>query len=85
MPPLDKHARRQRIEKLLTMVEDLNALEALPLPERFHRLVAWAESTSPPLNRSGCISNGNAPWSVLWKNPPAKPRPSRCFPPPALP
>jgi hypothetical protein len=48
LPPLDKHARRQRIEKLLTMVEDLNTLDALPLPERLHQLVAWAEKHLSP-------------------------------------
>jgi hypothetical protein len=48
LPPLDKHARRQRIEKLPTMVEDLNTLDALPLPEQFHKLVAWAEKHLSP-------------------------------------
>jgi hypothetical protein len=48
LPPLDKHARSQHIEKLLTMVEDLNTLDALPLPERFHKLVAWAEKHLSP-------------------------------------
>jgi hypothetical protein len=48
MQPLDKHARRQRIEKLLAMVEELNPLDALPLPERFQKLVAWAEKNLSP-------------------------------------
>jgi hypothetical protein len=48
LPPLDTHARRQRIEKLLTMVEDLNTLNALPLPKRFQKLVAWAEKNPSP-------------------------------------
>jgi hypothetical protein len=48
LPPPDTHARRQRIEKLLAMVEDLNTLDALPLPERFHQPVAWAEKHLSP-------------------------------------
>ena len=48
LQPADKQARRQRIEKLLVMGEDLSALEALPLPERFRKLVAWAETHLSP-------------------------------------
>ncbi len=45
---MDKHARRQRIEKLLSMEEELNKLEELPLPERFRKLVEWAEKHLSP-------------------------------------
>ena len=48
MQPPDKQARRQRIEKLLAMAEDLSTLDALPLPERFRKLVAWAETHLSP-------------------------------------
>jgi hypothetical protein len=30
------------------MLEELNTLDALPLPERFHNLVAWAETHLSP-------------------------------------
>jgi hypothetical protein len=40
---MDKHARRERIEKLLAMEEALDTLDELPLPERFRKLVEWAE------------------------------------------
>ena len=49
--PLDKHAWRQCIEKLLAMVEDLNTLDALPLPERFQKPVAWAEKHLSPVEQ----------------------------------
>ena len=52
MPSLDRHARRQRIEKLLTMLDDLNTLDALPLPERFRHLVAWAETHLSPVEQA---------------------------------
>jgi hypothetical protein len=40
---MDKHARRERIEKLLAMQKELSNLDELPLPERFRKLVEWAE------------------------------------------
>jgi hypothetical protein len=45
---MDKHARRERIEKLLAMQEELSNLDELPLPERFRKLVEWAESHLSP-------------------------------------
>lgn len=49
LQPMDKRARRQRIEKRLAMEEELRNLDELPLPERFQKLVAWAEKNlSPP-------------------------------------
>ena len=48
LQPMDKHARRQRIEKLLAMEEALSNLDELPLPERFQKLVAWAEQHLSP-------------------------------------
>jgi hypothetical protein len=45
---MDKHARRERIEKLLAMREELSTLDELPLPERFRKLVEWAESHLAP-------------------------------------
>jgi hypothetical protein len=44
---MDKHARRARIEKLLAMEEALDQLEDLPLPDRFRKLVEWAEKNLP--------------------------------------
>jgi hypothetical protein len=40
---MDKHARWERIEKLLAMEVELDQLEELPLPERFRKLLEWAE------------------------------------------
>jgi hypothetical protein len=49
LQPMDKRARRQRIEKRLAMEEELSNLDELPLPERFQKLVAWVEKNlSPP-------------------------------------
>jgi hypothetical protein len=45
---MDKHARRERIEKLLAMEEELDKLDELPLPERFRKLVEWVESHLSP-------------------------------------
>jgi hypothetical protein len=44
---MDKQARRERIEKLLAMEEELDQLDDLPLPERFRKLVEWAEQNLP--------------------------------------
>jgi len=40
LQPMDKRARRHRIEKRLAMEEELRNLDELPLPERFQKLVA---------------------------------------------
>jgi hypothetical protein len=45
---VDKQARRERIEKLLAMEEVLEKLDELPLPERFRKLVEWAEQHLSP-------------------------------------
>ena len=45
---MDKHACRERIEKLLAMQEELSNLDELPLPEQFRKLVEWAESHLSP-------------------------------------
>jgi hypothetical protein len=45
---MDKHARGERIEKLLAMEAELDRLDELPLPERFRKLVEWAESHLSP-------------------------------------
>jgi hypothetical protein len=45
---VDKRARRERIEKLLAMQEELDKPAELPLPERFRKLVEWAESHLSP-------------------------------------
>lgn len=45
---MNKHARGERIEKLLAMEEELDRLDELPLPERFRKLVEWAESHLSP-------------------------------------
>jgi hypothetical protein len=48
---MDKRARRERIEKLLAMQEELDTLAELPLPERFRKLVEWAESHLSPVEQ----------------------------------
>jgi hypothetical protein len=40
---MDKQARLERIEKLLAMEVELDNLHAFPLPERFRKLLEWAE------------------------------------------
>lgn len=45
---MNKHARRERIEKLLAMEEELDDFEELPLPERFRKLLEWAEQHLSP-------------------------------------
>jgi hypothetical protein len=45
---MDKKARRERIEKLLAMEEELDQFDELPLPERFRKLVEWAEHNLSP-------------------------------------
>jgi hypothetical protein len=69
MQPLDKHARRQRIEKLLAMVEDLNTLDALPLPERFHKLVAWAEKNLSPAEQEWLYQQWQRALESYWEEP----------------
>ena len=39
---MDKQARKERIEKIITMEEALHTFEELPLPERFRKLAEWA-------------------------------------------
>lgn len=39
---MDKQARKERIEKIITREEALLSFEELPLPERFWNLAEWA-------------------------------------------
>ena len=41
---MDKQARKERIENMITMAEAFHTFEALPLPERFRKLAEWAET-----------------------------------------
>jgi hypothetical protein len=41
---MDKQARKERIENVITMAEALQTFEKLPLPERFRKLAEWAET-----------------------------------------
>jgi hypothetical protein len=41
---MDKQARKERIEKIIAMEEAFHTFEELPLPERFRKLAAWAET-----------------------------------------
>ena len=52
MQPTNKHARRERIEKLLAMEEALDMLDELPLPERFRKLLEWAEQHLSPAEQA---------------------------------
>ena len=45
---MEKRARRERIEKLLAVQEELDTLAELPLPERFSTLVEWTERHLSP-------------------------------------
>ncbi len=45
---MDKQARKERIEKIITMEEALHTFEALPLPVRFRKLAEWAEQHLSP-------------------------------------
>ena len=48
---MDKRARKERIEKLLAVEEQLNNLDALPLSERFRTLAAWVEKNLSPADQ----------------------------------
>ena len=48
---MDTNARRERIEKLLAMEEDLDQCDALPLPERLRTLVEGAEYHLSPADQ----------------------------------
>ena len=39
---MDKRARRERIENMITMAEAFHTFEELPLPARFRKLAEWA-------------------------------------------
>jgi hypothetical protein len=41
---VDKQARKERIERMITMEEAFQRFEELPLPERFRKLAEWAET-----------------------------------------
>jgi hypothetical protein len=41
---MDKQARKARIENIITMEGAFQALEELPLPERFRKLAEWVET-----------------------------------------
>jgi hypothetical protein len=41
---MDKQARKERIENMITMAEAFHTFEELPLPERFRKLAGWAET-----------------------------------------
>jgi hypothetical protein len=48
---MDKQARRERIEKLLAVEEELNQFDELPLTERFSKLAAWVEKNLSPADQ----------------------------------
>jgi hypothetical protein len=45
---MDKQARKARIEKIITMEEEIHTFEGLPLPERFRKPAEWAEQHLSP-------------------------------------
>jgi hypothetical protein len=69
--PADKQARRQRIEKLLAMVEDLSNLDVLPLPERFRNLLAWAETHLSPAEQEWLYQQWARALESYLEDPPA--------------
>ena len=48
---MDKQARRERIEKLLAVEEELNKLDELPLTKRFNKLAEWVEQNLSPADQ----------------------------------
>jgi hypothetical protein len=68
---MNKQARWERIEKLLAMEEELDELEELPLPERFRKLLGWAEKHLPPAEQEWLYQQWQRAWKVPWKNPSA--------------
>ena len=48
---MDKQARRERIEKLLAVEEELNKLDELSLTERFNKLAEWVEKNLLPADQ----------------------------------
>ena len=75
MQPTDKQARRQRIEKLLAMAEDLSNLDALPLSERFRELVAWAETHLSPAEQEWLYQQWQRVLESYLEEPPGEPAP----------
>jgi hypothetical protein len=65
---MDKQARRERIENMITMAKAFHTFEELPLPGRFRKLAEWAVTHLQLRTRNGAISNGNASLSVPWKS-----------------
>ena len=48
---MDKQARKERIENMITMEEAFHTFEELPLPERFRKLAEWAEQHLSPADQ----------------------------------
>jgi hypothetical protein len=72
---MDKHARRARIEKLLAMEAELDQLEGLPLPDRFRKLVAWAEQHLPSTEQEWLYQPWQRALEGLMEAPPDPPAP----------
>jgi hypothetical protein len=72
---MDKQARRDRIEKLLAMEEELDQLDELPLPERFRKLVEWAEKNLPPAEQEWLYQQWQRALECIMEEPPDQPAP----------
>jgi len=72
---MDKQARKERIEKLLAMEEELDQLDELPLPDRFRTLVEWAEKHLPPAEQEWLYQQWQRCLECLMEEPPDQPAP----------
>jgi hypothetical protein len=72
---MDKRGRRERIEKLLAMEEELDQLDELPLPERFRKLVEWAEKNLPLAEQEWLYQQWQRALECLMEEPPDQPVP----------
>jgi hypothetical protein len=72
---MDPHACRARIEKLLTMEAELDQLEDLPLPDRFRKLVEWAEQHLPSAEQEWLYQPWQQALEYLIEAPPDRPAP----------
>lgn len=72
---MDKRARRERIEQLLAVQEELDTLAELPLPERFRTLVEWAERHLSPAEQEWLYQQWQRALEFFMEEPSGRPAP----------
>jgi hypothetical protein len=72
---MDMQARRERIEKLLAMEEELDTLDELPVPERLRKLVDWAEQHFSPAEQEWLYQQWQRALESYMKEPSGGPLP----------